>query len=159
MESETRQWCNRIPRELILDSIQSFYQDLHSRTTSPTDHCALCQQMTAPDDLHHGTWQELLPMESAGRALVEASGALKCRECFPVSSIANVPFCNSCYKALVVGRVPRACAVNNLVICMQNPGRTRPPLPLIGSGAPRRVVDQGAQEDQRCEPSEPPEQM
>lgn len=116
VESETRQWCNRVPRELVLNSVHSFYQDLHSRTTLATGHCHLCQQMTAQDDLHRVPWQGLLPQGSAIRSLIETSGALECRECFPVSPEIGVPLCSSCYKALVAGRVPRSCAVNNLAI-------------------------------------------
>lgn len=116
VDSETRQWCNRVPRELVLSSVQSFYQDLQSRTTLATGHCHLCQQMTAPDDFLREPWQGLLPQGSTIRSLVETSGALECGECFPVSPVIGVLFCSSCYKALVAGRVPRSCAVNNLAI-------------------------------------------
>lgn len=101
LDSETRQWCNRVPRELVLSSVQFFYQDLQSRTTLATGHCHLCQQMTAPDDLLREPWQGLLPQGSAIRSLVETSGALECRECLPVSPVIGVLFCSSCYKALV----------------------------------------------------------
>lgn len=115
-ESEARQWCDRVPQDLILTSVQSFYQDLHSRTALPTDHCRLCQQMTAPDDLRQQPWQGLLRKGSAIRALAEAAGALECRECFHPSPKASTSFCSNCRKAAVEGSVPRACAVNNLAI-------------------------------------------
>ena len=47
-ESEEGTWCDPIPLDTKIETVQAFYQQLHDENTMPIQPCAVCYTQTSP---------------------------------------------------------------------------------------------------------------
>ncbi|KAJ6436458.1 L-fucose-proton symporter [Purpureocillium lavendulum] len=111
-ESVTRSWCKEIPLALQVETAKSFHQAFTDEWALPISHCSFCYRKQAPSELTTIRWRTRL-----APSLLRATTALqKCTECFPAGDDAEARVCHECSAALKKGRLPKACAVNNMHI-------------------------------------------
>jgi len=111
-ESEEGTWCDAIPVDTKIETVQAFYQQLHDENTMPIQPCAVCYTQTCPSDLKAVAWRRVL----SDRLKERLAPILRCSKCFPEDDEATVKCCRSCREAFNRGNLPRSCQVNNMWI-------------------------------------------
>ncbi len=104
--STRRDWCNPIPAERKVDSVQAFLKAFHDESTMEIATCSICYMKKKPRDLDHVDWKTAVPAEIQPAM----TSLLECKRCFPEEDgEAAVPICFTCRAAFDRGRVPEAC--------------------------------------------------
>ncbi|KAH8751665.1 hypothetical protein F5883DRAFT_377966, partial [Diaporthe sp. PMI_573] len=104
--SERSDWCNEVPRELKIETIQSFLTAMHDKSTLPTKTCAICLVQTPARDMRSFSWQ----IEMSQPLKANLSDKTKCRKCFPTDqSNNNADICSRCYDDVRLGQMPVNC--------------------------------------------------
>ncbi len=101
-----RDWCNPVPAQLKVDTVQTFLKAFHDESAMEIATCSVCYMKKKPRDLDHVDWKRAVP---AGiRPAI--TGLLACKRCFPdEDGEADVPICFTCRDAFDRHRVPAAC--------------------------------------------------
>ena len=104
--STRRDWCNPIPAERKVDTVQAFLKAFHDENTMEIATCSVCYTKKQPQDVDHVNWKRAVP---AGIQPAMTS-LLACKACFPEGDgEAVVPICFTCRAAFDRHRVPDAC--------------------------------------------------
>jgi hypothetical protein len=104
--SDRRDWCNAIPAERKVDTVQAFLKAFHDESTMEIATCSVCYVKKKPRDLDHADWKGAIPVEIQPAM----TSLLACEGCFPEQEGENVVLiCSTCRGALDRQRIPEAC--------------------------------------------------
>jgi hypothetical protein len=106
-EASARQdWCNPIPAERKVETVQAFLKAFHDERTMEIATCTVCYVKTKPRDLGRVDWRRAVPVEIRPAM----TSLLACKRCFPEGDgEAVIPICVTCQAAFDRNRVPDAC--------------------------------------------------
>jgi hypothetical protein len=94
--SVRRDWCNPIPGERKVETLQSFLKAFHDESTMEITTCSVCYIKKKPGDLSDVDWKRAVPAE----ILPAMTSLLACKKCFPERDGENVvPICFTCRAA------------------------------------------------------------
>ncbi|KNB04788.1 hypothetical protein FOXG_19406 [Fusarium oxysporum f. sp. lycopersici 4287] len=111
--SNRRDWCNPVPANRKIDTVQSFLKAFHDEGSMEIAVCSVCYLQKKPRDLDHVDWERALPDEIRSAM----TNLLACKRCFPEGDGETVvPICFSCRAAFDRGRVPEACMGSTMLI-------------------------------------------
>ncbi|KAK0710682.1 hypothetical protein B0H67DRAFT_646120 [Lasiosphaeris hirsuta] len=111
--STRRDWCNPIPVQRKVDTVQAFLKAFHDEETMEIAACSVCYLQRRPRDLVCVDWRRAVPHEIQPIM----AGVLGCRRCFPEEDgEAVVPICHTCQATFDRGRVPDACLGSTMLI-------------------------------------------
>jgi len=103
--SSTRSWCNPVPLQRKVDTVQSFLRAFYDESSMEIATCSFCYLKTKPCDLEHFNWKEI-PVEIQPTMI----SLLECKRCFPEEvGEAMVTICSTCRVAFDRRRVPEGC--------------------------------------------------
>ncbi|KAK8093144.1 PIF1-like helicase domain-containing protein [Apiospora kogelbergensis] len=104
--SNRRDWCDPIPGERKVETIQSFLEAFHDEDDIEIAVCSICYLQKKPRELDRVDWRRAVPEEI--RAAL--ANVFVCKRCFPEEgSDVLVPICIRCREAFDRSRVPDAC--------------------------------------------------
>ena len=104
--SVRRDWCNPIPAQRKVGTVQSFLTAFHDENTMEIATCSVCYMKKKPQDLDHDDWKKAIPAEIQS----VLTSLLACQMCFPKGDgEAVVPICFTCRAAFDRHRVPDTC--------------------------------------------------
>jgi hypothetical protein len=63
--SDRRDWCNPIPVERKVDTVQAFLKAFHDESTMEIATCSICYVKKKPRDLDHADWKGRFPRRSS----------------------------------------------------------------------------------------------
>ena len=111
--STNRTWCDPIPIQRKVETIQCHLKEMMDEDTLPTATCRLFYLKKSPKKLAGLFWQTEMSTE-----LHQAfEHLLRCCPCFPPEEGEDgVPTCLTCLKSIRQGKVPKDCARNNIFI-------------------------------------------
>lgn len=104
--SDQSQWCDQVPRDLKLETVQSYLKAMYDETTLPTESCAICLIQTPPKNIRNCQWQtQLSPILKQF-----LSAKIRCQLCFPTDPTnSHAKICDDCDGDIQNGRQPENC--------------------------------------------------
>jgi hypothetical protein len=77
--SNRRDWCNRVPQERKVDTVQSFLKAFHDEESVEIGTCSICYMKKRPQDLDHADWKRVI----CGEIRATMASLLVYQRCFP----------------------------------------------------------------------------
>jgi hypothetical protein len=104
--SARQDWCNSIPAERKVETVQSFLEAFHDEDTMEIATCSVCNMKKKPRDLKRVDWRRVIP----ANIRPAITSLLACKRCFPEGDDeAVVAICVTCQAAFDRNLVPDSC--------------------------------------------------
>jgi hypothetical protein len=104
--SDQSQWCDQVPRDLKLETVQSYLRTMYDETTLPTESCAICLIQTPPKNIRKCRWQTQLSPILKQFLFAKT----QCRSCFPTDqSDGYAEICDDCDGDIRNEKQPENC--------------------------------------------------
>jgi hypothetical protein len=104
--SARQDWCNPIPAERKVETVQSFLEAFHDEDTMEIATCSVCYMKKKPRDLKRVDWRRAIP----ANIRPAITSLLACKRCFPEGDDeAIVAICVACQAAFDRNLVPDSC--------------------------------------------------
>jgi hypothetical protein len=111
--STNRTWCDPIPIQRKVETIQCHLKEMMDEDTLPTATCRFCYLKKSAKELGGLSWQTELSADLRQKF----EHLLRCRQCFPLDEDEDgVPTCTTCLRSIRLGKMPKDCAGNNTFI-------------------------------------------
>jgi Helitron helicase-like domain at N-terminus len=109
--SSSKSWCDPIPIERKVETVQSFLKEMMDEDDLQTETCVVCYMKKSLNELTSISWRS----EFSAPMREQLEPILRCENCFPRND-SLVTVCKICLKSIKRRKIPKTCTGNNMYV-------------------------------------------